>query len=371
MRTGELIRTLRKEKKLTQEQMADLLGVSAPAVNKWENGNSMPDVMLLAPLARLLGTDVNTLLNFQEELSEKEIGRIANEISMKLRKENYEEAFAIGEEYLHNYPGCGQLYLNLGSIYNGAAVMAGEANKEWKETFTKKGQELLDYACKSKDRSVADPAAYYNVINAINQENFQKAELLLSQIPETYIKKEDIYPGFYMRQKKYAEAKTCLEKKMLNEGAGLLTSMDMYVLTCLKLGEQERAEKIAQLFHQIADLLKIPGLNPYSAPLNMVLEGSKKEKTKEDLQKQREEAWKLLEQFLEFYMNPENTKYENSILFQKMEQSEKQEAGEIKKSYGVLMERVVDAIEEKEDGAFLREDERFEERLKRLKQIIK
>lgn len=40
MRTGELIRTLRKEKKLTQEQMADLLGVSAPAVNKWENGVS-------------------------------------------------------------------------------------------------------------------------------------------------------------------------------------------------------------------------------------------------------------------------------------------------------------------------------------------
>lgn len=40
MRTGELIRTLRKEKKLTQEQMADLLGISAPAVNKWENGVS-------------------------------------------------------------------------------------------------------------------------------------------------------------------------------------------------------------------------------------------------------------------------------------------------------------------------------------------
>lgn len=40
MKTGELIRSLRKEKKLTQEQVADLLGVSAPAVNKWENGVS-------------------------------------------------------------------------------------------------------------------------------------------------------------------------------------------------------------------------------------------------------------------------------------------------------------------------------------------
>ena len=41
MKTGELIRSLRKEKKLTQEQVADLLGVSAPAVNKWENGVSL------------------------------------------------------------------------------------------------------------------------------------------------------------------------------------------------------------------------------------------------------------------------------------------------------------------------------------------
>ena len=40
MKTGEVIRNLRKEKNLTQEQMAEMLGVSAPAVNKWENGVS-------------------------------------------------------------------------------------------------------------------------------------------------------------------------------------------------------------------------------------------------------------------------------------------------------------------------------------------
>ena len=76
-----------------------------------------------------------------------------------------------------------------------------------------------------------------------------------------------------------------------------------------------------------------------------------------------EETWKLLEQFLAFFMNPENAKYEKSILFQEIERSEKQEAGEIQKSYGVLLERVLDNVEKGEDGAFLREDERFEERL--------
>lgn len=58
---------------LTQEQLAQRLGVSAPAVNKWERNNSYPDITMLPPLARLLEVDLNTLLSFQEELTEEEI----------------------------------------------------------------------------------------------------------------------------------------------------------------------------------------------------------------------------------------------------------------------------------------------------------
>lgn len=41
MKTGEVIRKYRKQKELTQEEMAARLGVTAPAVNKWENGGSL------------------------------------------------------------------------------------------------------------------------------------------------------------------------------------------------------------------------------------------------------------------------------------------------------------------------------------------
>ena len=54
MQIGEVIRTYRKKQNLTQEEMANRLGVSAPAVNKWENGSSLPDISMLAPVARLL-----------------------------------------------------------------------------------------------------------------------------------------------------------------------------------------------------------------------------------------------------------------------------------------------------------------------------
>ena len=60
MQIGEIIRKYRKEKNFSQEEMANRLGVSAPAVNKWENGNTMPDIMLLSPIARLLGISMDS-----------------------------------------------------------------------------------------------------------------------------------------------------------------------------------------------------------------------------------------------------------------------------------------------------------------------
>ena len=54
MQIGKTIRKYRKEKGMTQEEMANRLGVTTPAVNKWENENSYPDITLLAPIARLL-----------------------------------------------------------------------------------------------------------------------------------------------------------------------------------------------------------------------------------------------------------------------------------------------------------------------------
>lgn len=65
MRINEIIKERRLAKGFTQEQIANYLGVTAPAVNKWEKGTSCPDIVLLPALARLLDTDLNTLLSFR------------------------------------------------------------------------------------------------------------------------------------------------------------------------------------------------------------------------------------------------------------------------------------------------------------------
>ena len=76
MDIGSVIKKYRKDIGLTQEEMANRLGVTTPAVNKWENGSSNPDIELLSPIARLLNISLDTLLSFHENLSDTEIEEI-------------------------------------------------------------------------------------------------------------------------------------------------------------------------------------------------------------------------------------------------------------------------------------------------------
>ena len=80
MKINEIIREKRKALSLTQEQIADFLGVSTPAVSKWEKGAAYPDITLLPALARLLKTDLNTLLSFREDLTDIEIENFVDDL---------------------------------------------------------------------------------------------------------------------------------------------------------------------------------------------------------------------------------------------------------------------------------------------------
>ena len=117
MSLGKVIRKYRKIRNLTQEEMAARLGVSAPAVNKWENENSYPDITLLAPIARLLGISLDTLLCFREELTMEEINEIVRKADRRLKEETYDETFRWARKKLEQYPNCEPLMLNLAIFF--------------------------------------------------------------------------------------------------------------------------------------------------------------------------------------------------------------------------------------------------------------
>lgn len=73
--TGAVIRKLRENKKMTQEELAEKVFVSSKAVSKWETGQGFPDVSLIEPLAKALGISVIELLSGEDI---KNINRASN-----------------------------------------------------------------------------------------------------------------------------------------------------------------------------------------------------------------------------------------------------------------------------------------------------
>ena len=83
---GAFIAQCRKEKNLTQMQLAELLEITNQAVSKWENGRGMPDMTLLQPLCDVLGISLNELFSGEHISAEEYKGKAEENIS-KLFKE--------------------------------------------------------------------------------------------------------------------------------------------------------------------------------------------------------------------------------------------------------------------------------------------
>lgn len=177
MRIGEVIRKYRKEAGLTQEEMANRLGVTTPAVNKWENGNSNPDIELLAPIARLLHISLDTLMSFHEELTISEISDIIKNLDSMIESNGFEKAYLFAMEKVRDYPNCNQLI--------------------WQVAVILDARRLAD-ACEDCEKYDKQINAWYEM--ALNDEN-----------EEVKRHAADSLFGFYLRKKEYAKAESYLQ----------------------------------------------------------------------------------------------------------------------------------------------------------------
>ncbi len=194
MQIGEVIREYRKGKNMTQEEMANRLEVTAPAVNKWENGNSQPDIMLLAPIARLLNITLDTLLSFEEELTAEEINSIVYEIDARLKDETYEEAFQWAKGKIEQYPNCEQLIWQMALILDAWRLAKDIPDSEKYEGYI---NDCYVLALDSEDENIRNRAADSLFGFYSRKEQYENAEEYLnyfsSQNPERKRKQAFIY----------------------------------------------------------------------------------------------------------------------------------------------------------------------------------
>ena len=255
---NEVIREKRKGLGLTQEQVAERLGVSAPAVNKWEKGATYPDVTLLPALARLLGTDLNTLLCFQDGLSQQEIGQIFQEAAAVLQKEGVQRGFDFVLQKVREYPACMALAHPAAMLLQGVLLMSPLSAAE-KRPLEEQYIALYARVAASGEEPFAGRAAFLLVSQYLARDEFTKAQELLDTLPERgAMEKRTLQSALFLKQKRPELAAPVLEQ-LLRTSASMELQGILHQLAevALQEGRPQDAEEIARRAGQLAQLLEL------------------------------------------------------------------------------------------------------------------
>lgn len=203
---GANIAARRKAKGMTQEQLAAKLGISAPAVSKWETGSSCPDITLLCPLARALDTNVDTLLQFAETLSGGEVTEKLNAILKDALHQGPAGAEADLEQLLHQYPNCTALLYNGAAAYDAFRMFFPDADEETGKRWQARKRALLEEVRAGGKAAYWQGATIQLAGLAIGAGKLEEGAALLRELPEHIGNPTYVWASYYLQKQEADQA---------------------------------------------------------------------------------------------------------------------------------------------------------------------
>ncbi|MDO5041932.1 MAG: helix-turn-helix domain-containing protein [Slackia sp.] len=271
MKINEVIRAKRLELGMTQEQVATRLGVSTPAVNKWERGASYPDITLIPALARLLETDANTLLSFQEDITQEQNIAIQREVDRLVREESYDAGFRYAIDAMREYPACDQLACILTMYLDGALSLYGAFERESGDGGAESGIEQDGYRraidanyqrlALSAEPAVREMATGMLIAQAMQDENYAQAQELVDTLPDATpfaVDKEERQAAIYARTGRLSEAQSVWQRPVLRLSTDLQTALSSLVEIAIEQGRLDDAGEVARRCSSIMRLCDAP-----------------------------------------------------------------------------------------------------------------
>lgn len=213
---GKNILWLRKKRKLTQEELAEMLGVSAGAVSKWECGHSYPDIALLAPLARALHTTLDELLSFQKQLDRAEVQNYKRSIAVKFADQGYMACEKQIDDILKEYPSDMYLKLSMASLlYMNLIYLTCESAPIQAQKRTKLKM-IIHEVMNSPQHDLYTQASYLYAILLMDEENYEEAEHVLQDMSSSCIDIQSLYLNLYVRENKEKEIQITAQRILLD-----------------------------------------------------------------------------------------------------------------------------------------------------------
>lgn len=255
---GAHITALRKAKGMTQEQLAAAVGVSAPAVSKWETDSSLPDISLLCPLARALEINVDTLLQFEEELPQEKVIECINGIVETARLKGLEAAEDQLQRLLNTYPSNSSLKYNASAVFDAFTLLFPAEAVSKSQKWEKQKKQLLEEVISSGNTQCRQGALISLAALALHADELEEAEKLLDELPDGCAEAAVFRSQIYMKKNEPDKALEVTQKCLYS----LVRKLQM-CLTAMMNGsiitEDEKTLEVCRVYTKLEEIFGVGG----------------------------------------------------------------------------------------------------------------
>ena len=257
---AENIRRFRKDRSITQEQLAEAMGVTVGAVSKWETGSSVPDIGLIIALAELFETSVDSLLGYG--LEKGALKRSLEQLKDELSRKRFDLAAPLAERLLLKYPN------NFEVVHKSALVFNMKGMEQRCKADLTRSLELYERALELVEQNTAERVNQWSLRNAMARVHMTMGETetglqMLKLNNAGGINDADIGCFLAGEDGREDEAADYLSGALMSNAMKLVNIVDDIALVYEKRGQMDKAEEAYRWVCSFVGSLTLPGETSY------------------------------------------------------------------------------------------------------------
>lgn len=249
----------RREKGLTQDDLASYIGVSKASVSKWETGQSYPDITFLPQLAAFFNISIDELMGYEPQMDKEDIRKLYLKLSADFTIKPFDEVLGHCREIAKKYFSCFPLLFQIGALLVNNSVESGNMNEAF--TVLAEAKELFIRVKKeSEDTELCQLALNMEAFCALTLGNANDVIELLEGTSRKIISTETLLAPAYQMIGKLREAKSVLQVGIYQHMGLLFGVLTDYLLLCAD--EPKQFEETYRRAFAVADAFDLKKLQP-------------------------------------------------------------------------------------------------------------
>ncbi|NLB49249.1 MAG: helix-turn-helix transcriptional regulator, partial [Erysipelotrichia bacterium] len=244
---------LRKQREITQEDLANFIGISFQAVSKWERGDGYPDITILPVLANFFDVSLDELVGMNEIKNQAKFEEIKAQCNKLTSEGKIKESITLLRKTLKVFPNNYWLLAELACFLDGHGETDEEKQKNWEESI-KISERIIEFC--------PDPVIRSNVqsnmcFSLFRKGDKRKAIELAEKLPNIYKTREFTLNRFLERDRQIEECQIAIQKLTWGLWWQLSLLAARYKSSPFDEGEHYTAEQSIKIYQKAIEVYKL------------------------------------------------------------------------------------------------------------------